>query len=140
VLYLLGPSRADERFVKLHGKCKAFHKGSNSSCGLHLRQHYAIYKEKCEKEDIPINHWAIPQEIWKAMEENKVLDERGRQTKKKQQQTLDFKIVTGPREFTRSGVLQAVAALIATNNQVSLVDAASVTKLIQNAPAASRPC
>ena len=73
------------------------------------------------------------------MEENKVSDERGQQTKKKQQQMLDFKIVTGPREFTRSGVLQAVTALIATNNQVSLVDATSVTKLIQNAPAASRP-
>ena len=74
------------------------------------------------------------------MEENKVLDEQGQQTKKKQQQTLDFKIVTGPHEFTRSGVLQAVAALIMMNNQVSLVDAASITKLIQNAPAASRPC
>jgi hypothetical protein len=53
------------------------------------------------------------------MEEEKELEEKGRQTKKKQQQTLDFKIVTGPREFTRAGVLHAVAALIATNNQVS---------------------
>ena len=73
------------------------------------------------------------------MEENKVSDKRGQQTKKKQQQMLDFKIVTGPCEFTRSGVLQAVVALIVTNNQVSLVDATSVTKLIQNAPAAFRP-
>lgn len=140
MLYLLGPSRADEHFVKLHGKHKAFHNGSNSSCHLHLHQHYTIYKEKCEKEDIPINHRVIPWEIWKAMEENKVLDKQGWQMKKKQQQMLDSKIVTGPHEFMRSGILQAVVALIVTNNQVSLVDAASITKLIQNAPAASRPC
>ena len=74
------------------------------------------------------------------MEENKVLDKQGWQMKKKQQQMLDSKIVTGPHEFMRSGILQAVVALIVTNNQVSLVDAASITKLIQNAPAASRPC
>jgi hypothetical protein len=117
--HLLGLSRADNLFIKLQGKRKAFHKGSNSSCRLHIHQHYAIYKERCEKDDIPINHWAIPREIWKAMEEEKASEERGRQTKKKQQQTLDFKLVTGPREFTRAGVLHAVAALIATNNQVS---------------------
>lgn len=52
------------------------------------------------------------------MEEEKAF-EQGRQTKKKQQQTLDFKFVTGPRNFTRAGILHAVAALIATNNQVS---------------------
>jgi hypothetical protein len=118
-MYLLGLSRADVGFVKVHGKRKAFHKGSNYSCRLHIRQHYEIYKEKCEKADIPVSHWAIPREIWKVMEENKASEERGRQTKKKTQQTLDFKSVTGPREFTRSGVLHAVAALIATNNQVS---------------------
>jgi hypothetical protein len=38
---------------------------------------------------------------------------------KGKQQLLDFKAVTGPREFTRANVLQAVANLIATNNQVS---------------------
>ena len=53
------------------------------------------------------------------MEEEKAAEKRGRQTKKQRQQTLDFKLVTGPRDFTRAGVLHAVAALIATNNQVS---------------------
>jgi len=53
------------------------------------------------------------------MEEEKAFEEQGRRTKKKQQQTLDFKLVTGPRDFTRAGILHAVAALIATNNQVS---------------------
>ena len=60
-----------------------------------------------------MNHWAIPRDIWKAMEEEK------RMSKKAKQQQLDFKTVTGPREFTREGVLHAVATLIATNNQVS---------------------
>jgi len=53
------------------------------------------------------------------MEANKESEKQGQLTKKKQQQMLDFKIVTGPREFTRASVLQAVATLIATNNQVS---------------------
>ena len=38
---------------------------------------------------------------------------------KNAQQQLDFEVVTGPREFTRSGTLQAVTMLIASNNQVS---------------------
>jgi hypothetical protein len=98
---------------------KAFLRGSNSSCRQHLRQHYELYKEKCEAAGIPVNHWAIPREIWKAMEAEKEEEKRGRTTKKKEQQTLDFKSVTGPREFTRAGVLNAVTKLIATNNQVS---------------------
>lgn len=53
------------------------------------------------------------------MEEEKAAEERGRLTKKARQQQLDFKTMTGPREFTRAGVLQAVTKLIATNNQVS---------------------
>jgi len=65
--YLL-VSRADEQFVKLHGKRKAFHKGGNSSCHMHIRQHFDLYKEKCTKEDIPINHWVIPRDIWNVMD------------------------------------------------------------------------
>ncbi|KAF8797345.1 hypothetical protein BYT27DRAFT_7125849 [Phlegmacium glaucopus] len=63
-----------------------------------------------------MNHWAIPRLIWKAMEEEKE-QERGRSTKKQMQQKLDFKMMIGPREFTRSGVLHAVAKLVVTNNQ-----------------------
>jgi hypothetical protein len=51
------------------------------------------------------------------MEEEKEAEKQ--MTQEQRQQKLDFKIVTGPREFTRSGILQAVAKLIATNNQVS---------------------
>ena len=82
----------------------------------------------------------IPQEIWKVMEENKVLEERGRQTNKKKQQTLDFKSVIGPSEFMRAGVLHTVAALIATNNQVSFIPYRQRDSLTQNAPIASCPC
>jgi len=52
------------------------------------------------------------------MEEEKELEKRGRTTKKQAQQLLNFESVTGPREFTRAGTLQAVAKLITTNNQV----------------------
>jgi len=104
--------------MKLNGKRKAFLKGGNSSCHFHICQHYALYKEKCNKADIPVVHWAIPQPIWKAMEEEKAVVERGIMTKKKGQQLLDFASVVGPCEFMRAGILEAVAKLIATNNQV----------------------
>ena len=110
--------RIDETFVKVHGTHKAFHKGGNSSCRTHIRQHYDIYKKKCEKANIPINHWAIPHDIWKTMEEEKAAKEQGQLMKKQQQQQLDFQTVTGPHEFTRVGTLHAVTKLIATNNEV----------------------
>jgi hypothetical protein len=69
--------RVDENFVKSNGKRKAFHKGGNSSCRQHIRQHYSIYKEQCEKADVPLNHWAIPRNIWAAMEEEKEAGKRG---------------------------------------------------------------
>ena len=115
----LPASRNNEAFTKLNGKWKAFFKGANSTCRFHICQHYKEYKERCEKEDIPMNHRAIPQPIWKVMEEEKEERERGRSTKKQTQQKLGFKTMTGPREFTRSSVLHEVAKLIATNNQVS---------------------
>ncbi len=53
------------------------------------------------------------------MEEEKEAKQKGRLTKKQAQQLLAFQTVTGLREFTRGGILQAVTKLIATNNQVS---------------------
>ena len=87
-------------------------------CHAHICQHYKVYKEKCEKEDIPINHWVIPWELWKVIEEEKVAEKHGQLTKK-QQLLLHFKTVTRLREFMRVGILQAVTKLIVTNNQVS---------------------
>ena len=110
--------RNDERFIKLNGRRKAFFKGGNSTCRLHIHQHYELYKEKCAKGNIPEHHWAIPRNIWKEMEEEKEAEAKGQLTKKQQQQRIDFKNVTGPFEFTRAGTLHAVTVLIATNYQV----------------------
>ncbi len=52
------------------------------------------------------------------MEEAKEEAKRGRKTKKKQQQQLQYEAVVGPREFTRAATLHAVAKHIATDNQV----------------------
>jgi len=102
--------------VKQYGKRKAFFKGGNLTCRFHIRQHYTLYKEKCEAGDLPVNHWAIPRDIWKAMKED---EERVQKTKNEVQQTLNFTAVTGPCEFTRAATLHAVSKLIATDNQVS---------------------
>jgi hypothetical protein len=111
--------RADESFIKSQGKRKAFHKGGNSSCRAHIRQHYQLYNQKCEEINVPVHHWAIPRDIWRVMEEEKDAEKRGHLTEKQKQQKLRFETVTGPCEFTRAGVLHAITKLIATNNEVS---------------------
>ncbi|EDR10780.1 uncharacterized protein LACBIDRAFT_315558 [Laccaria bicolor S238N-H82] len=58
-----------QAFIKAHEKCKAFHKGGDSSCHAHICQHYNLYKQKCKKENILMSHWAIPHDIWETMEE-----------------------------------------------------------------------
>ena len=76
-----------------------------------------IYKERCEKGNIALNHWATPPNVVK---EAKAAEAAAAQGMKVQgQQQLGFKKMIGPREFTRAGTLHAVANLIATNNQVS---------------------
>ena len=113
----LPADRNNEAFIKLNEKQKAFFKGLNSMCHFYIHQHYKVYKEKCEKEDILLCHWAIPWPIWKAMEEEKEEQERGQSVKKQTQQKLDFKTMMGPCEFTRLGVFHAVVKLTVMNNQ-----------------------
>lgn len=84
---------------------------------MHIRQHYELYTQKCQEANLPVHHWAIRRDIWKVMEEEKAAKKEGRLMQ--QQQHLSFPTVTGPREFTRAGVLHAVTKLIATNSQVS---------------------
>ena len=60
-------------------------------------------------------------------------------TKKGKQQLLDFEIVKGPREFTRTGILHAVAKLIATDNQVCYF-LRTVDVVIDSIPIAPCPC
>ncbi|KAH9000751.1 hypothetical protein EDB83DRAFT_2324577 [Lactarius deliciosus] len=50
-------------------KRKAFHMGSNSSCCVHIWQHYELYKQRCKDKNIPENHYAVPQVIWKELQE-----------------------------------------------------------------------
>jgi Mn-containing catalase len=102
--------------TKREGMQKAFLKGSNSSCRGHARQHWELYQLKCKENDIPIHHWAIPRVIWKAREKERQL--KGKQPK------LDgtFERVTGPKEFTRDGVLHAVAQFVACDDQVRIRD------------------
>jgi hypothetical protein len=100
--------------VKARGLRKAFFCGSNTSCRQHLRQHYEIYQKRCKEEGIPENYRAVPPHILKEREEAK---------KPKKQTTLDG-IVTKesrPAEFTRDGILDAVAKLIACDDQVSQI-------------------
>jgi hypothetical protein len=106
--------------VQVEGMQKAFLKGSNSSCHQHLRQHFKEYKSKCEDANIPTHHWAIPQNIWNKMEEEK--EGRGK-TGRQAQSTLDgmIEMTKGPREFTQDGVLHAVAQLVACDDQVGAV-------------------
>jgi hypothetical protein len=71
------------------------------------------------------------------MEEEKEAKKKGRLTKKQAQQLLIFPTVTGPREFTREGVLNAVTRLIATNNLVSLI-CGQILQTTHDAPVATR--
>ena len=48
-------------------------------------------------------------------------EKAGVSSKEKEQSSLAFEKQTGPREFTRAGVLEAVSKLIATDDQVSYV-------------------
>ena len=61
-----------------------------------------------------MHHWATPQSIVKAKAAEAAKEHSG-------QQELGFKVVKGSREFTRAGTLNAVAKIIATNNQVSFI-------------------
>jgi hypothetical protein len=109
--------RANVAFVKENGKRRALHAGGNSSCRAHIRKHYPLYKERCKDLDIPENHYALPRDLWKKMQEEK------KNPKAKQQGNLDgtFKAIKGPVDFTREGVLDAVARFVACDDQVRRV-------------------
>ena len=94
------------------GKRSAFFTGGNSTCQAHIRCHYNVYKERCKENGIPENHHAIPRDLLKQMEEEK--------SKGKKQTKIDNILdkSTAPREFTREGVLHAVAQFVACDDQV----------------------
>ena len=106
-------NRADEKTVKAKGLRKVFFTGSNSSCRQHIRQHYELYKQRCNDEHIPINQRAIPPQVLREMEASR--------QETKTQSTLDGILtkVSPPAQFSRDGLLEAVAKFVACDNQVS---------------------
>jgi len=104
--------RADGELVKKHRKRKAFHTGGNSSCRAHIRKHYELYKQQCKDGDILENHHALPRPLWKELQEAK------KNPKVMQQGKLDgvIKTIKSPLEFTREGVLHAVAKFVACDD------------------------
>jgi hypothetical protein len=102
-------NRGDPSIVEAGGLRKCFLTGGNSTLCQHCRQHYEIYKLKCEDANIPLNHHTVPPKVAQ-MERRR----EGTQT------MLDDKLVNwGTDTFTRDGLLQAVAQFVACDNQVS---------------------
>jgi hypothetical protein len=94
------------------GKRTAFFTGGNSTCRAHIRCHYDVYKQRCKEKNIPENHHAIPRDKWKEMQIAKL--------KGKKQVKIDevLERSTAPKEFTREGILHAVAQFVACDDQV----------------------
>jgi hypothetical protein len=96
--------------VKSKGLRKAFFVGSNTSCRQHIRQHYAIYEQRCREQGLTENYRAVPPQI---------LKEREAMKKPKKQTNLDGVVIKSrPADFSRDRILEAVAKLIACDDQV----------------------
>ena len=76
----------------MNGLRKAFH-------DFHICQHYNIYKEKCEKEKILMNHWATPPSIVKAM---KAVEVKGKERKGKERKGKERMLELGMANVTTS--------------------------------------
>jgi hypothetical protein len=107
--------RIDPDIIKSNRLRKAFFCGSNTSCRQHIRQHYATYQQRCKEQGLIENYRAIPPQILKEREEEK---------KPKKQTNLDGIVIkeSRPTEFTRDQILEAVAKLIACDDQVSRIE------------------
>ena len=99
--------RGDEKHVKAVGLQKCFLTGGNSTLWQHCRQHYEIYKERCEKDNVPLNHHAIPPQIAKTMNGKK-------------QKRIDEMLEKGlphPEVFTKDAIMHSVAQFVACDDQ-----------------------
>jgi hypothetical protein len=81
-----------------------------------IRGHYELYKERCAELGLKESHHAIPRDIVRAKLEEK-------KQKKDGQQKLDgiARKASQLVEFSREGVLKAVAEFIVCDNQVGVV-------------------
>jgi len=99
--------------MKKQGKHKAFHLGSNSSCQQHIHGHYSLYKEQCAEQNLEVHHYAVP---WEILRKRVKLEKGGREG----QHTLNVVFIKPkPKEFSREGVLKAVAEFVVCDDQVS---------------------
>jgi hypothetical protein len=99
---------------------KSFHKGGNSSCRQHIRQHYEQYKAGCESQGISMSQRAIPLAVLKAKEAAEVADKKG-----KKQGKLNAVLISATKatEFSREAVLDAITQFIVCDDQaLSLPD------------------
>jgi hypothetical protein len=90
-----------------------FLKGGNSTCRGHIAGfHFTEYERRCKAQNLKLNHRCIPEDV-----------ARARSKKEKEgpvQMKLEFGKAIAVAEFTREGVLDAVAKFIACDNQVRL--------------------
>jgi hypothetical protein len=101
--------RANPKLVELDGLRKCFLTGGNSTLRQHCRKHYELYKDKCEKAGIPVNHHAIPPKL------AQILDAAA---KAESQMTLED-VFKRPEIFKEEATLHAVAQFVACDDQVS---------------------
>lgn len=112
--------------MKTKGLRKTFFTGSNSTCRQHIRQHFEVYKQRCEAEGIQMSQRAIPPPILKEMAAAK---------SPKKQSTLNKHLMSGvvrPSEFNRDAVLDAVVKFIVCDDQVSLEASESLLNTLSN--------
>ena len=85
--------------------------GSNTSCQAHICGHYQIYKEWCEADRIKMKEHCIPHKLLKSQSAGSgVLS----------QMTPDNAVeLKTTKEFSKDGILHAVAQLVACDDQVS---------------------
>ena len=106
-------TRGNAKFVLTLGKKKFFHIGGNLSNQFHIHQHFEVDKTTYAVAGIPMNHHAIPQVVWKEMQEE-ATPGGGKQS------TLVFVKMNIEREFARKAVLLLVTQFVACENQVSI--------------------
>jgi hypothetical protein len=88
-----------------------FLRGSNSTCRGHIAgHHFKEYEKRCGAATPPIelNFRCIPEGVKKVR----------REAMQESQRRLTFMSVTVPEEFTRRGILEAIARYIACEDQV----------------------
>ena len=90
---------------------KAFLKGSNMTCRMHIWQHYAYYSRHCKEAGIEEAEHCIPPEILRA-----------RDSKSKKLTQTKLKMLgdreSAPRQLLREGTLCTITKFVACNDQV----------------------